>query len=106
MGLNSFGWNQGDLDPMACLQQVALIDAVYWDRQDAFASILSRYGGGQIRAWHFQPNSWPPSWALYEQAERMVSAITHRCDHLRTFVSYEKTMAEFHRFPAGEGKNK
>jgi hypothetical protein len=31
--------------------------------------------------------------ALYEQCERMVAAITHRCDHLRTFVSYEKSLA-------------
>jgi len=31
--------------------------------------------------------------ALYEQCERMVAAITHRCDHLRTFISYEKSLA-------------
>lgn len=30
--------------------------------------------------------------SMYEQCERIVAAITHRCDHLRTFVSYEKSL--------------
>jgi hypothetical protein len=30
----------------------------------------------------------------YERAERLTAAITHRCDHLRTFVSYEKELAK------------
>lgn len=38
--------------------------------------------------------------ALYEQAERCCAAITHRCDHLRTFISYEKALASLHSFPA------
>ena len=28
--------------------------------------------------------------ALYERCERLTKAITHRCDHLRTFLSYQK----------------
>lgn len=32
--------------------------------------------------------------ALYQSCERVCAAMTHRCDHLRTFVSYEKTQIE------------
>lgn len=32
--------------------------------------------------------------AIYERSERLTAAITHRCDHLRTFVSYEKEQAK------------
>jgi len=32
--------------------------------------------------------------AMFERAERLCAAITHRCDHLRTFVSYEKEQAK------------
>lgn len=38
--------------------------------------------------------------AMYEQAVRICSAITHRCDHLRTFISYEKTVAGAVSYPA------
>lgn len=38
--------------------------------------------------------------AMYEQAERMCAAIVHRTDHLRTFISYEKSIASLHSFPA------
>ena len=33
--------------------------------------------------------------SLFDQAQRTVAAITHRCEHLRTFVSYEKALAAF-----------
>jgi hypothetical protein len=42
--------------------------------------------------------------ALYEQAERTCAAITHRCDHLRTFVSYAKSELSFNAFPSGTPK--
>ena len=32
--------------------------------------------------------------AIYERSERLTAAITHRCDHLRTFVSYENEQAK------------
>lgn len=32
--------------------------------------------------------------AQYERTERLTAAFTHRCDHLRTFVSYEKELAK------------
>ena len=32
--------------------------------------------------------------AQYERATRLTAAMTHRCDHLRTFVSYEKELAK------------
>jgi hypothetical protein len=32
--------------------------------------------------------------AMFERSERLCAAITHRCDHLRTFVSYEKEQAK------------
>lgn len=44
--------------------------------------------------------------ALYEQAERVVSAMTHRCEHLRTFVSYEKAMAQLGNFPQSKDEPK
>jgi len=42
--------------------------------------------------------------ALYEQAERTCAAITHRCEHLRTFVSYAKSELSFNAFPSGAPK--
>jgi hypothetical protein len=37
--------------------------------------------------------------ALYEVTERTCAAMTHRCDHLRTFVSYEKSQAQMNYVP-------
>jgi hypothetical protein len=37
---------------------------------------------------------------MYEQAERTCAAMTHRCDHLRTFVSYAKAELSLHAFPS------
>lgn len=44
--------------------------------------------------------------ALYEQAERVVSAMTHRCEHLRTFISYEKAIANLGNFPQSKDERK
>jgi hypothetical protein len=42
--------------------------------------------------------------ALYELAERTCAAITHRCDHLRTFISYAKSEMSLAAFPSGTPK--
>ena len=40
--------------------------------------------------------------ALYEQAERLTAAVTHRCDHLRTFISYHKQEMTLAAFPPSQ----
>ena len=40
--------------------------------------------------------------SLYELAERIAAAMTHRCEHLRSFLSYEKALLNLGNFPTSE----
>jgi hypothetical protein len=49
---------------------------------------IKRSGAMNVKNW-IQANAYYYE-ALYERCERLTAAITHRCDHLRTFVSFEE----------------
>lgn len=55
----------------ALFEQAAGVLAVYDNRRDLAENILAIRGGGQVLAWQFQDTSWPPSWALLRQDNRL-----------------------------------
>lgn len=67
MALTPFTTFNGDPDYNAVLEQTTLLGALYWNRQDAANQALTITGGGNVRAWQWDEQSWPPSWALLQQ---------------------------------------
>ena len=58
---------------------------------------IKRSGAMNIKNW-IQANAFYYE-ALYERCERLTAAVTHRCDHLRTFVSFEKEQVRLAGIP-------
>jgi len=64
--LSSFGTVE-QVDPVAALQQATLILALYENREDQAQQVLSIYGGGTQLLWDYKPNTFPPSYAIFQQ---------------------------------------
>lgn len=67
MPLRPFAKPDGTLDTAAALQQAALLETLYHDRQQDARTILGLAGGGEVLTWSFRDSSWPPSLAVFKQ---------------------------------------
>lgn len=55
----------------ALFEQATGVLAIYDNRRDLAENLLGVVGGGQVLAWQYQDTSWPPSWALLRQGNRL-----------------------------------
>lgn len=71
MSFSTFSNQGGGLSVDAVLEQTTLVGCLSWNRRDLAQQLLDTVGGGTIRAWQFNENSWPPSWALIQQGNHL-----------------------------------
>lgn len=71
-----FSLPSGEVSPDALLEQSVMEGAIYWNRRDIALETISIAGGGQLLAWEFDDNTWPPSYVLWRQGNNLYVAVT------------------------------
>lgn len=71
MGFAPFVGTDDLPDPTAMLEHLLGCACCYWNRQDVLADMIALRGGGTILAFHWNPDTLPPSWTLYQQGNEV-----------------------------------
>jgi Lipase (class 3) len=75
MSLQDFSFPDGNLNPLALLEQQCLIQAIYANDVPVVEVLLANSGGGTILGSQYQPQSWPPSWVLSRQQNTLILSV-------------------------------
>lgn len=93
-------------NPVAMLEQLLGVACTYWNRGADLTDMIALRGGGSILAFHWNPDTLPPSWILYRQGNdlflELAGTVNNQqiLNHLTgLFVKfYQDTFVQVHSF--------